>query len=68
MKFTDKQLARVKRDLGGFRSWATDSEVLALLNRLECAEIVADLHGDCCCLECKACLKWEASKGVKEGL
>lgn len=41
MTFNDDDLERVKRDLAGFRSWATDDQVLALIARLEAAEAVA---------------------------
>lgn len=63
--FTDDQLARVKRDISGFRSWAKDDEVLALIYRMECAEALAshdqeeEGHYD-------LTQKWLASKGVGE--
>lgn len=36
--FTDEDLARIKRDLNGYRQWASNDQVLALLARLEAAE------------------------------
>lgn len=62
MTFKDADIERVKKDLSGFRSWASDEEVLALLHRLECAEKCLRFHGPY--VEGSDIKAWRKSKGL----